>query len=125
MFSAASRLIGLWGADDGPEEPPAHLLDCLDFVESSSEEETDCSDDIEDNILNFCDKQNQQQDVVSDNSEKMGFLSKSPSKSPSPTESPDTQKLFHRYARMYLKLIFQSSSSESRDVQITSSDTEI
>ena len=122
MFSAASRLIGLWGADDGPEEPPAHLLDCLDFVESSSEEETDCSDDIEDNILNFCDKQNQQQDVVSDNSETLDV----PPKSPSPTESSDTQKLFHRYARMYLKLIFQSSSSESCDhVKIISIYTEI
>ena len=122
MFSAASRLIGLWGADDGPEEPPAHLLDCLDFVESSSEEETDCSDDIEDNILNFCDEQNQQQDVVSDNSETLDVTSKSPS----PTESSDTQKLFHRYARMYLKLIFQSSSSESCDhVKIISIYTEI
>ena len=125
MFSAASRLIGLWGADDEAEEPPAHLLDCLDFVESSSEDENDCSDDIEENTLNVCDKQNPQQDVVSDNSEKMDFPSKSPAKSPSPTESLDTQKLFHRYARMYLKLIFQSSSSESLDVQIISSDTEI
>ena len=121
MFSAASRLIGLWGADDEAEEPPAHLLDCLDFVESSSEDENDCSDDIEENTLNVCDEQNPQQDVVSDNSEKKDF----PSKSPSPTESLDTQKLFHRYARMYLKLIFQSSSSESLDVQIISSDTEI
>ena len=111
MFSAASRLI--WGADDEVEEPPAHLLDCLDFVESSSEDEKDASDDDnEENTLNVCDPQNQhnQDNIVSDNSEKMGVLSKS--KSPPPTESPDTQKLFHRYARMYLKLIFQSSTSE-------------
>ena len=116
MFSAASRLIGLWGAgdDEAEEEPPAHLLDCLDFVESSSEDEIDCSDNIEENTLNVCDEQNQQQDIIGDNSEKMGVSSKSPSISPSPpAESPDTQKLFHRYARLYLKLIFQSSSSES------------
>ena len=123
MFSAASRLI--WGADDEVEEPPAHLLDCLDFVESSSEDEKDFSDDDnEENTLNVCDPQNQhnRDNIVSDKSEKMGVLSKS--KSPPPTESPDTQKLFHRYARMYLKLIFQSSTSESSDAQITSTDTE-
>ena len=113
MFSAASRLI--WGADDEVEEPPAHLLDCLDFVESSSEDENDCSDDVDKNICNV--QLRHHQDVVSDNSEKLGVLSKSPTTSPSPKESPDdTQKLFHRYARMYLKLIFQSSASESRDI---------
>ena len=122
MFSAASRLIGLWGVDDEVEEPPAHLLDCLDFVESSSEDENDCNDDIKENTLNVCEEQNQQPDVVGDNSEKMGVPSKSPSISP--TESPDTQKLFHRYARMYLKLIFQSSTSESSDVQTIPTDTE-
>ena len=113
MFSAASRLI--WGADDEVEEPPAHLLDCLDFVESSSEDENDCSDDVDKNICNV--QLRHHQDVVSDNSEKLGVLSKSPTTSPSPKESPDdTQKLFHRYARMYLKLIFQSSASESHDI---------
>ena len=116
MFSAASRLI--WGADDEVEEPPAHLLDCLDFVESSSEDENDCSDYFDQNTLDVCDAPiPQHQDVVSYNSEKLGVLSKSPATSPSPKESPDdTQKLFHRYARMYLKLIFQSSASESRDI---------
>ena len=124
MFSAASRLI--WGANDEVEEPPAHLLDCLDFVESSSEDEKDFSDDDnEENTLNVCDSQNQHhQDAVSDNSDIMGVLSKSLSKSPPPPESPDTQKLFHRYARMYLKLIFQSSTSESSDVQTTPTDNE-
>ena len=119
MFSAASRLI--WGANDEVEEPPAHLLDCLDFVESSSEDEKDFSDDDnEENSLNVCDSQNQHhQDAVSD-SEIMDVLSKSPP----PTESLDTQKLFHRYARMYLKLIFQSSTSESSDVQIIPTDSE-
>ena len=113
MFSAASRLI--WGADDEVEEPPAHLLNCLDFVESSSEDENDCSDDVDKNICNV--QLRHHQDVVSDNSEKLGVLSKSPTTSPSPKESPDdTQKLFHRYARMYLKLIFQSSASESHDI---------
>ena len=110
MFSAASRLI--WGADDEVEEPPAHLLDCLDFVESSSEDENDCSDYVDKIICDI-----QLRHVVSDNSEKLGVLSKSPATSPSPKESPDdTQKLFHRYARMYLKLIFQSSASESHDI---------
>ena len=113
MFSAASRLIGLWGVVDEAEEPPAHLLNCLDFVESSSEDENDCSDDIEEITLNICDEQNRQHGVVSENSVKMGVPSKSPSTSP--TDSSDTQKLFNRYARMYLKLIFRSSSSKSRD----------
>ena len=123
MLSAASRLI--WGADDKVEEPPAHLLDCLDFVESSSEDENDCSDDVDKNI---CDVQlRHHQNVANDNSEKLGVLSKSPTTSPSPKESPDdTQKLFHRYARMYLKLIFQSSASESHEiVMINPADTKI
>ena len=128
MFSAASRFI--WGADDEVEEPPAHLLDCLDFVESSSEDESDCKDDSDENTLNICGVaqiQHLHQDVVSDNSEQMGELSKSPTTSPSPKESPDdTQKLFHRYARMYLKLIFQSSTSESHEIVLfISVDTEI
>ena len=91
MFAAASRLIGLLEVDKD-EEPPAHLLDCLDFEESSSEDEDDLSP------------------VSTD------FLSKSPSISS--TESSATQKLFHRYARMYLKLIFQFSTSESQNVHV-------
>ena len=119
MFAAASRLIGLLEVDKD-EEPPAHLLDCLDFEESSSEDEDDLSEYVEEIALNACEAQIQHQDGVNEKSEQCpvstDFFSKSPSISS--TESSATQKLFHRYVRMYLKLIFQSSTSESQNVHV-------
>ena len=115
MFSAASRLIGLWGVEE-QEEPPAHLLDCLDFVDSSSEDENDISDYPEEGVGIQNEHVQSEEDYVCEINEPNTDVRHSPSEtspSPSPSESLVTQKLFKRgSARMYLKLVHQSPSSE-------------
>ena len=45
MLSSASNFFGLWSKEPVIyEEPPKHLLDSLDFVDSSDEEEIDKDD---------------------------------------------------------------------------------
>ena len=115
MFSAASRLIGLWGVEE-QEEPPAHLIDCLDFVDSSSEDENDISDYPEERVGIKNEHVQSEEDNVCEINEPNTDVRHSPSEtspSPSPSESLVTQKLFKRgSARMYLKLVHQSPSSE-------------
>ena len=115
MFSAASRLIGLWGVEE-QEEPPAHLLDCLDFVDSSSEDENDISDYPEESVGIKNEHVQSEEDYVCEINEPNTDVRHSHSEtspSPSPSESLVTQKLFKRgSARMYLKLVHQSPSSE-------------
>ena len=115
MFSAASRLIGLWGVEE-QEEPPTHLLDCLDFVDSSSEDENDISDYPEESVGIKNERVQSEEDCVCEINEPNTDVRHSHSEtspSPSPSESLVTQKLFKRgSARMYLKLVHQSPSSE-------------